>query len=42
MVGMQKIETNVDSFSKFEVIANKAIKAGDEIKLDYRLTTNNN
>lgn len=38
----KKIETNVDSFSKFEVIANKAIKAGDEIKLDYRLTTNYN
>ena len=38
----EKIEPNVISCSCFELVATKTIKAGDEILLDYKLTTDNN
>ena len=38
----KKIEPNVISCSCFELVATKTIKAGDEILLDYKLTTDNN
>ena len=40
MMVMKIIETKADNCPGFDVIATKSIKAGDEVLLDYKLTTN--